>query len=99
MLPEGKNLRDMLSAGQRTAYEAALAKLKMPPQAFDRLEPWFAGLTLSVIPLIQSGYKTDSGVEKVLEGKAGTIDAARWRRSRASSRCSTTCRRMRRLLS
>ncbi len=71
MLPADKNLRDMLNAEQRTAYEAALAKMGMPPAAFDRFEPWMAGMTLSLLPLIKSGWTADKGVEKVLEGKAG----------------------------
>lgn len=71
MLPPEKSLRAMLSDEQRTTYEAALGKLKIPPQAFDRFEPWFAAMTLSMLPLIQNGYKVDSGVEKVLEAKAG----------------------------
>lgn len=71
MLPPEKSLRAMLSEEQRTTYEAALGKLKIPPQAFDRFEPWFAAMTLSMLPLIQNGYKVDSGVEKVLEAKAG----------------------------
>ena len=71
MLPADKNLRDMLNADQRTAYQAALAKMGMPPAAFDRFEPWMAGMTLSLLPLIKSGWTADKGVEKVLEGKAG----------------------------
>ncbi|ANY20815.1 TraB family protein [Tsuneonella dongtanensis] len=71
MLPADKSLRAMLSDEQRTTYEAALGKLKIPPQSFDRFEPWFAAMTLSMLPLLQNGYKVDSGVEKVLESKAG----------------------------
>jgi uncharacterized protein len=71
MLPPGKSLRAMLTDEQRATYEAALGKLKIPAPAFDRFEPWFAAMTLSMLPLIQNGYKVESGVEKVLEGKAG----------------------------
>ncbi|MFA9199680.1 MAG: TraB/GumN family protein [Cypionkella sp.] len=70
MLPPEKSLRAMLSPEQRATYEAALAKLKLPPEAFDRFEPWFAAMTLSVLPLMQNGYQLDKGVEKVLESKA-----------------------------
>ncbi len=71
MLPPEKTLRGMLTDEQRQTYEAALGKLKMPPQALDRFEPWFAAMTLSMLPLLQNGYAADSGVEKVLEAKAG----------------------------
>ncbi|MCZ8136718.1 MAG: TraB/GumN family protein [Porphyrobacter sp.] len=72
MLPSGTTLRSLLTREQTTAYEAALAKIGAPPAAFDQLKPWLAGLTLSLIPLMQQGYDPNSGVEKVLLAKAGT---------------------------
>lgn len=72
MLPSGTTLRSLLTPEQTTAYEAALAKIGAPPAAFDQLKPWLAGLTLSIIPLMQQGYDPESGVEKVLLAKAGT---------------------------
>ncbi|MEO0058125.1 MAG: hypothetical protein RIT17_1598 [Pseudomonadota bacterium] len=72
LLPAGTTLRSLLTPEQTAAYEAGLAKLGAPPQAFDTLKPWLAGLTLSLLPLIQQGYTPDSGVEKVLLAKAGT---------------------------
>jgi uncharacterized protein YbaP (TraB family) len=72
LLPAGTTLRSLLTPEQTAAYEAGLAKLGAPPQAFDPLKPWLAGLTLSLLPLMQQGYTPDSGVEKVLLAKAGT---------------------------
>ena len=72
MLPSGTTLRSLLTPEQTTAYEAALSKIGAPPAAFDQLKPWLAGLTLSLIPLMQQGYDPNSGVEKVLLAKAGT---------------------------
>ena len=71
MLPPGTTLRALLTPEQTAAYEAALAKIGAPPAAFDALKPWLAGLTLSLIPLMQQGYDPNSGVEKVLLAKAG----------------------------
>ena len=62
-------LRSLLNPEQTTAYEAALAKLGAPPAAFDPFKPWLAGLTLSILPLMQQGYSPESGVEKVLLAK------------------------------
>ncbi|MBX7481321.1 TraB/GumN family protein [Qipengyuania qiaonensis] len=76
MLPVDKSLRDMLADPQRASYEGALNKLGMPPASFDRFEPWFAGMTLAVMPLMQAGYKAESGVELKLEELA-PADAAR----------------------
>ena len=44
-----------MSDGDRTTSEAGMNKLGMPRGAFDRFEPWFAGMTLSVLPLIKAG--------------------------------------------
>lgn len=68
-LAEG-TLRDLLSAEQRASYEAALTALDLPPNAFDPFEPWFAGMNLSILPLIKDGYSPESGVEIVIESKA-----------------------------
>jgi uncharacterized protein YbaP (TraB family) len=71
VLPSGTTLRSLLTPEQAAAYEAGLTKLGVPAQAFDRLKPWLAGLTLSLLPLMQQGYSPDTGVEKVLLAKAG----------------------------
>ena len=74
LLPEGQSLRAMMSPEDRMEYEAALVTLGLPVEALDRLEPWFAAMTLSVLPLLRAGYDTQSGVEMELgeraEGKA-----------------------------
>ena len=71
MLPAGTTLRSLLTAEQTTQYTAALAKLGAPPEAFDPLKPWLAALTFTIVPLMQSGYDPNSGVEKVLLAKVG----------------------------
>ncbi|WP_324260302.1 TraB/GumN family protein [Altererythrobacter sp. H2] len=71
MLGQGGNLRALLSEEDKAAYEAALAKLSIPAPAFDAFKPWMAGLTLTVIPLLQQGYTLDAGVEKQLMKLAG----------------------------
>ena len=75
-LPAGKTLRSMLDPEQRKQYEAALAKLGAPAGAFDQYEPWLAGITLGLMPLILNGYDVESGAESVIE-KAAPADAQR----------------------
>jgi hypothetical protein len=73
-LPPGTKLRSLLSPEQTATYEAAFTKLGLPGQAveqFDGFKPWFAGLNLSMLPLLVNGYTPDQGVEKVLLSKAG----------------------------
>lgn len=71
MLPAGTTLRSLLNPEQTTQYTAALAKLGAPPEAFHPMKPWLVGLTFSLLPVMQSGYDPNSGVEKVLLSKAG----------------------------
>lgn len=70
VLPEGQPLRGMMDDEQRAIYDAAMARLGLPVTAFDRFEPWYAGMMMSMLPLIQQGYSPDSGVEKVLMAHA-----------------------------
>ncbi len=70
MLPAGTTLRSLLTPEQTAAYTAAMGKIGIPVEAFDPLKPWMAGLTFTVLPLMQQGYSPETGVEKVLLGKA-----------------------------
>ena len=71
MFTDGTTLRSVLDDEQKATYEAALGSLSIPPEAFDAFEPWMAGLTLTMLPLLQQGYDLNSGVDKVILGKAG----------------------------
>lgn len=74
MLPAGTKLRSLLTKEQTAAYEGAFKKLGLPPQVadqFDAFKPWFAGLNLSMLPMLMNGYSPETGVEKVLLAKAG----------------------------
>ncbi len=69
LLPAGTTLRSLLTPEQTTIYMGAMAKIGIPVEGFDPFKPWLAGLTMSIIPLMQQGYSPDSGVEKVLLSK------------------------------
>ncbi|WP_171033002.1 TraB/GumN family protein [Qipengyuania marisflavi] len=71
VMPRDQSLRAILSDEQRISYEAAMTRVGLPVAAFDRFEPWFAGMTLGLLPLIKQGYAADSGVEKIVETNAG----------------------------
>jgi len=71
MLPEGTSLRALMTPDNRQQFEAALVGLGLPVEALDRLEPWMATLTMSLLPLLQQGYQTESGVEVALSARAG----------------------------
>jgi uncharacterized protein YbaP (TraB family) len=71
-LPADQSLRMLMTTEHRQQYEAALVGLGLPVEALDRYEPWFAAMTLSLLPLLRSGYDTQSGVELSLGGRAAT---------------------------
>src|SRR3546814_7413283 len=66
LLPQGTTLTSLMDEDQLARYEAAMGKLGVPAQAFAPLEPWYAGMMLSMLPLLQQGYSPDQGVEAVL---------------------------------
>jgi uncharacterized protein YbaP (TraB family) len=70
-LPADQSLRALMTPENRQQYEAALVGLGLPVEALDRYEPWFAAVTLSLMPLLRSGYDPQSGVELSLGGRAG----------------------------
>ena len=71
MLSDGTTLRSKLNPEQLTVYEDALTKLGMPTASLDGFKPWMGALTLTMVPLLQSGYSPAEGVEKQLLAIAG----------------------------
>lgn len=65
------SLRDLMQPADRAQYESALGSLGMEVAAFDRVEPWMAAMTLSLLPLMSAGYSAESGVELALNARAG----------------------------
>ncbi|KEO87136.1 hypothetical protein EH30_05780 [Erythrobacter sp. JL475] len=70
MFTDGTTLRSVLDEEQTAKYEAALAGMGIPAATFDPFEPWMAGLTLTMLPLLQKGYDPNSGVDKIILGKS-----------------------------
>ncbi len=70
MLPEGQNLRELMTPENRMQYEEALVTLGLPVEGLDRMEPWLAAMTLSLLPLLRDGYQSESGVEMALGNRA-----------------------------
>ncbi len=67
ILPTGTTLRSLMSEEQKTTYEAGLAKLGVPAEALDTLEPWLAAMQLAQVVMQKAGFNAESGVETVLE--------------------------------
>lgn len=70
LLPPETTLRSLLTTEQQATYDTAMQKLGLPIAAFDRFEPWYAGITLTMLPLLQQGYSSEAGVEEILLANA-----------------------------
>ena len=71
MMTDGQRLRELMSDEDRMAYDEMLVSLGLPVESFDMFKPWFAAVTLSLLPLLNEGYDTESGAEMVLLSKIG----------------------------
>lgn len=69
-LPPDQTLRGLLTASEKAALEKALTGNKLPLNAVDRFEPWYAGVYLSTVPLLSAGYAAENGVEATLEARS-----------------------------
>ena len=70
LLPKGQTLRDMMPQAERMKFEEALVGLGLPVEAMDRFEPWYAAMTLSLLPVMKAGYDPQSGAEATLTAEA-----------------------------
>lgn len=61
-----KPLSMKLTPEQAEKLTAAATKLGLPQGALEPFQPWFAGLTLSVLPLQKAGFDPKQGVEAKL---------------------------------
>ena len=67
--PDGRDLFELLGADAGRVREAAQSA-EIPLEALAMFEPWFAGLTVSVMALQAHGYDVQHGVEQVIQAKA-----------------------------
>jgi uncharacterized protein YbaP (TraB family) len=65
MDPRGP-LSTKISAKDRARLTAAARSLGLDAQLMEPMQPWFAALTLSVVPAIRAGYDPQAGVELAL---------------------------------
>jgi len=66
LLPEGQTLSATVGPVVWAKLEHAIEALHASPQTFQRLKPWLAELTLSVLDFQGQGARTDLGVEQQL---------------------------------
>ena len=67
--PEGRDLFELLGSDADDVRDAA-AEAGVPLEALAMFEPWFAGLTVSVLALQAHGYDVQHGVEQIIQAEA-----------------------------
>jgi uncharacterized protein YbaP (TraB family) len=70
LLPKGQSLRALMTPAERMKFEETLVGLGLPIEAMDRFEPWYAAMTLTLLPVMQSGYDPQAGAESKLMSQA-----------------------------
>lgn len=63
---DAKPLPERLPPAYRPKLAAALKAASYSADAFDRMDPWLAATTLSVLPLRRAGFSREASVEPVL---------------------------------
>jgi len=69
-LSPDRPLSSLLTAEEMADLNAAAAAAGLPAGQIDVFRPWFAGIALSMAPLVKAGYDPQSGVELVLKARA-----------------------------
>jgi uncharacterized protein len=67
--PEGRDLFELLGDDAEDVQRAA-DQAGIPLDAMAMFEPWFAGLTVSVLALQSHGYDVQHGVEQIIQAEA-----------------------------
>lgn len=63
-------LSSYLSAPQNARLQAALRAQGAEPHSLEHLRPWFAGLMLSLMPVMRAGYDPEAGVDRQIDAAA-----------------------------
>lgn len=59
-------LSSQLTADEQQRLATLTQGLGIPPQALDRMRPWMAALTLTLVPIVRAGYDPNGGVDRAV---------------------------------
>lgn len=76
-LPAGQTLRGLMNDAERASFDAAMTRVGMPVNAFDRYKPWFAAVVLATLPLQREGFNLSNGVENQLDTRNKALQRER----------------------
>jgi uncharacterized protein YbaP (TraB family) len=67
LAPADQPLSRWLTAAESAKLDVMARRLGIPRQALERMQPWLAGLTLSLAPILEAGYDPQSGVDRAID--------------------------------
>lgn len=67
MAPAERRLSTWLTPEEAQRLRQTATRLGVQPQALEPLQPWLAGLTLTLAPIIQAGYDPSAGVDRAID--------------------------------
>jgi uncharacterized protein YbaP (TraB family) len=70
MLPPGQTLSALLSPQENGRLQLMTKRLGVPSAMFERMRPWLAAITLSILPMQQAGYESGAGVDEAIDAAA-----------------------------
>lgn len=70
MAEPGRPLSSWLTPEENASLNAVTTRLGLPNGALEQLKPWMAGLTLTIVPLVQAGFDPASGVDRSIDAYA-----------------------------
>ncbi|HYD74109.1 MAG TPA: TraB/GumN family protein [Candidatus Binatia bacterium] len=65
--PADKPLSSWLTAQENERLNGLTQRLGIPRAYLESMQPWMAGLTLSLMPIMQAGYDPMSGVDRAID--------------------------------
>ncbi len=60
-------LSSWLNAEQNARLAAVTQSFGLPAEAFERMQPWLASLTLTVLPMMRAGFESDAGADRQID--------------------------------
>jgi len=70
MAPADRPLSSRLNEAENGRLNALLAQLRVPRGMIEPMQPWFAAITLSIIPMVQAGYDPNAGIDQMIDNAA-----------------------------
>lgn len=67
MAPADRPLSSVLTAEENERLNALTQRLGIPRPYLEPMQPWMAGLTLSLVPIMRAGYDPASGVDRAID--------------------------------